>query len=110
MSFYADYLKEKTADMIVETEQGFATYRYINEGKTVYIVDIYVIPEARGKHVASDLALKICDEAKSAGCMDLLGTVVPSNKNSTASVDVLRSFGMDLQSASNDLIVFRKVL
>lgn len=110
MSFYADYLKEKTSDQIIETDQGFATYRYINEGKSVYIVDIYVVPEARKKHVASDIAEKICAMAKDDGCIDLIGTVIPSNKNSSASLDVLRSFGMELQSSSSDLIIFRKAL
>lgn len=110
MSFYADYLKEKTVDSIIETDYGFATYRYINEGRSVYIIDLYIVPEERKNGRASALAEMICKEAKAKGCIDLMGSVIPSNKGSSASVDVLRSFGMDLQSASQDFIAFRKAI
>lgn len=110
MSFYSDYIKERTTDSIIETEYGFATYRYINEGRSVYIVDIYIIPDARKAHKASELAEQIMKEARSIGCGDMIGTIIPSNKGSSTSIDVLRAFGMELQSAGQDLIVFRKVL
>ncbi len=110
MSFYADYLRERTSDSIIETKEGFASYRYMNEGKSVYIIDIYIVPDARKLGVGSKIAEEIMEEAKKKGCVDLIGTVVPSNKNSTASIDVLRAFGMELQSAGPDLIVFRKAL
>ena len=110
MSLYADYLTEKTSEMIIESDTGFATYRFINEGRSVYIVDIYVTPKARKAKEASSMADKICEIAKDQGCTDLIGTVIPSNKNSSTSLDVLRSFGMEIQSASNDLIIFRKAL
>lgn len=107
MSFYADYLRERTTDDIIETDEGFATYRFVN-AKTVYIVDIYVRPECRKSHVAKDLADEIVRRAKEKGCNELIGTVVPSTKNSTDSVKVLIAYGMSLNSSGNDLIVFRK--
>lgn len=107
MSHYADYLREKTNDFIVETEKGFATYRYINEN-TVYIVELYIVPEFRKETLASAIADSIVYEAKNKGCTKLLGSVVPSNKNSTMSVKVLLAYGMTLESSSNDFIVFKK--
>lgn len=107
-SLYSRYIQEKTNHHIIETEQGFATYQYLNEGKTVYIMDIYVIPEARTSKVASTLADTIAGLAKSKGCTEILGTVQPSLKNSTFSLKVLLGYGMTLQSSSNDFIVFRK--
>jgi GNAT superfamily N-acetyltransferase len=108
MSHYKEYLLEKTNDKIMETEIGFATYRSLNDGKTIYIIDIYVVPEYRKTGVAGEMADLILAKEKPSGCVELLGTVIPSNKNSTASLSVLMAYGMKLHSASNDLIVFRK--
>lgn len=108
MSLYADYITERTNDRIIEGPHGFVSYRFIDDGKTVYIVDIFVVPEARKALNASHLADMVVSEAKEKGCTTLLGTVVPSTKNSTASLKVLLGYGMELQSASADLIVFRK--
>jgi GNAT superfamily N-acetyltransferase len=108
VSFYAEYLKERTEDRILETPEGFATYRFPQDGKTVYIIDIYVAPEHRAHGVASSIADQIVAIAKQRGCTRLLGTVVPSNKGSTASLKVLLGYGMWLQSSAADLVVFEK--
>lgn len=107
MSHYASYLKEKTNDQILETEHGFATYRYTSE-KTVYIVDLYVAPDFRKSGTASALADIIVEEARKKGCTELIGSVVPSTKNSTDSVRVLLAYGMTLLSSMNDFVIFRK--
>jgi GNAT superfamily N-acetyltransferase len=107
-SLYAQYVLERTDDGIVETEHGFATFRFLNEGKTVYIVDIFVVPEARMKGAAAALADTIVGLAKEKGCTEVLGTVVPSARGSTASIRVLLGYGMTLQSSTNNLIVFSK--
>ncbi len=110
ISLYGEYLKERTDDLIIEGESGFATYRYINDGKSVYIVDIFVTPTMRSFGLAAGMADAIAKEAKSKGCIEMLGTVVPSTKGSTSSVRVLLAYGMVLLSSSNDLIIFRKEL
>ena len=107
MSLYGDYIKEHRGDEIVETADGFATYRFLND-KQVYIVDIYVKPEARQTSAASDMADTIVLAAKLRGCTELLGTVVPSAQGSTISLKVLLGYKMTLQSSSNDLIIFKK--
>jgi ribosomal protein S18 acetylase RimI-like enzyme len=105
---YSQYVMERTNDLVLETESGFATYRYVNDGKTVYIVDIYVVPDFRQTKAATLMADEIVNEAKARGCKDLIGTVVPSTKNSTLSLKVLLGYGMTLNSAANDVVVFRK--
>lgn len=107
MSLYADYLREKTTDSIKEIEQGFITYRYIDD-KTVYIIDLYIRPDCRQKYVASGLADEVVEEARKKGCDKLLGSVIPSNKNSTQSLEVLLAYGMTLESSSNNFIFFKK--
>lgn len=108
MYMYGKYLSEKTNDYLVETDQGFATYRYLDDGKTVYIIDLYVLPDFRQTKIASTIADNIVREAKEKGCNKLLGSIVPSNKNSTDSVRVLLAYGMSLESSTNDFILFKK--
>lgn len=110
-SMYANYIREKTQDHIIETKEGFATYRYLTdkEGhKCVYIIDIYILPDFRKDYMASTIADNIVAAARILGCKRLLGSVVPSNKNSTASVKVLLAYGMSLESSTNDFILFKK--
>lgn len=108
MSLYAEYLRERTADEIIEVDEGFATYRYVENGTTVYIVDIYVKPEARKYGHASALADLIVGIAKKKGCTSLIGTVQPTAKGSTTSLKVLLGYGLRLESAANDVIIMRK--
>lgn len=109
-SLYASYLKERTDNLIIEVEEGFASYCFVEDGKTVYIVDIYVVPEARRYGHASILADTIAEIARKKGCTSMIGTVQPSTKGSTNSLRALLGYGMHLDSANNDVIVFRKEL
>ncbi len=108
MSLYADYLHEKTDDEIYESDVGFASYRFLNDFKTVYIVDIYIVPKFRNSGAASVMADHIVELAKAKGAIELLGTVMCTNKKSTQSLQVLIGYGMTLKSAANDVIIFRK--
>jgi predicted GNAT family acetyltransferase len=105
---YAQYILERTDDLILESKEGFATYRYMNDGKAVYIIDIFVLPQHRKEGIAARLADQIVIEAKAKGATELLGSVVPSTKNSTISMQVLVGYGMTLASSSNDFVVFRR--
>ncbi len=107
MNLYAQYLKEHHGDELICSEVGFATYRYLGED-TVYIVDIYVVPEFRKTKEASVMADNIVEIAKKRGCTKLLGTVVPAAKDSTDSVNILLRYGMRLSHIDGGLVVFRK--
>ncbi len=108
LSLYGAYLQERTNDCIVETEKGFATYRFLENPKAVYIIDIYVSPKHRKEGIASTLADKVGDIAKEWGYTEMLGSVVPSAKGSTDSLRVLLAYGMTLKSADKDFVVFTK--
>ena len=108
MSLYADYIKERLGDHIIERPEGFAAYRYLNDGKSVYITDIYVVPTYRRSDLASRMADEIAAIARDQGATEMVGTVNPSANNATASLGVLLAYGMKLKSCSNDLIVFTK--
>lgn len=109
MSLYSEYIQEKTVKSIIETDIGFITYGF-PDPQTVYIEDLYIIPNARKSNNASDLADKVAAAAKERGCSRMLGSVVPSTKNSTDSLKVLLAYGMRLVSSSNDFILFSKEL
>jgi len=108
MSHYASYIREVTADHILETEGGFATYRYLNDDKTVYIIDIFVAPEHRRSRVSFAMIDEIVDRAKKIGCIELLGTVSCSNPKADASLKAHIAYGMTLSGAQNGAIIFRK--
>lgn len=107
MEMYIDFLKEHRGDEVIRNDMGFAVYRYLDPG-IVYVVDIYVVPEFRKHGVASALADKIVEAAKLIDCNKMVGTVVPSAKNSTESLMVLVGYGMKLKCSSDNLIVFEK--
>ncbi|MES2347886.1 MAG: GNAT family N-acetyltransferase [Pseudomonadota bacterium] len=109
-TLYAQYLAERTSDEILETQEGFATYRFLNDGKTVYIVDIYTVPDVRGRGYAAGLADIIASKAKARGAVEMIGSVMPSAKGSTTSMKVLLAYGMTLQSAAANIVVFKKDL
>lgn len=108
MSLYKHYVWERLGDYALETEHGFATYRFLNDKKTVYIVDLYVKPEYRKTKIASNMADEICAIAKAEGATELLGTVSPQALTATDSLKVLLAYGMKLLTANEQAIVFRK--
>ena len=109
---YADYIKEIHGDECVETEEGFATYRFIDDSgvPSVYIIDIYVRPDFRKSMAASHMADQIVELAKKRGCRRLLGTVNMSIKDPTSSAKFLFRYGMQLYVSSPNSIIFKKEL
>lgn len=107
MSLYAEYLQERTNDGILETDQGFATFRFVDK-ESVYIVDLYVRPDCREKKIATQLADIIVNDAKQRGCKILYGTVNLLTKGADRSLKVLQGYGMRLHSAENNVIVMKK--
>lgn len=106
MSLYAEYIKERENKDIVETSEGFATYVFTDQG--VYIVDLYVKPDFRKTHVASELADKIAIIAKERGHSKMFGTVNLTAAKPTLSLKVLLAYGMALSSCGNNYIVLEK--
>lgn len=108
MSLYGKYIKERLGDEIVESEHGFATYRFLNGGKTVYLIDIYVEPEFRDQKIAYSMTKTIEHRAKEKGATEMLGTVQPSAFGSTDSLRAVLAYGFSLSSSSENVIILRK--
>lgn len=109
MSLYGQYIKERTNKHILENDNGFVVYSY-PQPQVVYIEDIFVNSDNRSNHLATEMANQVIAEAKDKGCIKALGSVVPSANNSTISLKVLLAYGMSLDSATNDFILFKKDL
>jgi L-amino acid N-acyltransferase YncA len=109
VSLYGQYILERANKHIIENDNGFAVYSF-PDNNTVYIEDIYVIPEKRKSMIASEFANRIATLAKELGKTRMLGSVVPTANNSTISLQVLINYGMKLHSCDKNFIVFEKEL
>lgn len=106
-SLYAQYLSERIGRGILETEDGFATFEYVADD-TVYIIDLYVVPEKRQQHVAAKLADKICEQAVKDGKKYLLGSVDLTTRGAETSIKVLEGYGMMLHKKAEPMLFFIK--
>jgi hypothetical protein len=107
LSHYGQYLKERTNRGIVESEDGFATFEYI-EQDIVYIVDIFVVPEKRKLGAASRMADEIVEAAKKEGKKFLLGSVDATAKGAEKSIAVLEAYGMKPYKVADPMIFYIK--
>ncbi len=111
MSLYSEYIKDREGYQTIEyPDVGFATFRFNDEMKECYIRDIYVRTEHRRSRVAEKMADQISDLAKERGCKILTGSIIPSMRGSTESLQGLLWYGFKLHGCSNDYIVLVKEL
>ncbi|XP_030609176.1 diamine acetyltransferase 2-like isoform X3 [Archocentrus centrarchus] len=81
---------DKQADHVKITQKGhtkigYALYFYSYsswKGRSIYMLDLYVMPEFRGKGVGKALMSKVAQLALAAGCHQLNFTVADWNKPS----------------------------
>lgn len=107
MSLYKAYLTEKTDKFVIETDKGFIVFNFPDD-KTCYIEDVFVLKEHRNSYAGSDLVDQVYSIAKSKNCSKILGSIVPTSKNSTASLKAIMAYGMQLDSATTNFILFSK--
>lgn len=107
VSLYGKYIAERSGMGIVETDDGFATFLYPAED-TVYIVDLYVVPDKRKGGSASQMADAICEEALKVGKKYLLGSVDSGLSTAETSIKVLEAYGMKVHAVTDPMIFYRK--
>jgi GNAT superfamily N-acetyltransferase len=105
-SLYAMYLLEREGKYTVESDRGFLTYSFFED--KCYLENLFVHPDYRNTHEASKMADKVAEIAKTKGCKKLIGSVVPSTRNSDDSIKVLQAYGFKLDSSTNNYIIFTK--
>lgn len=108
MSLYSEYTKELHGRETIESEKGFMTYSV--ESDSVYIQDVYINPLYRQTKECFRLADQVTKIAKSIGCKNLMGSVIPSYNNSTVSMKMLLAYGFKIDSSANNFILLKKEL
>lgn len=73
-------------------------------------MDVFVLPEFRRTKIASELATMVGKIGKEKGCKELITTVMPNLNGSTISLKLVLSYGFQLKSSSDNLILFSKEL
>src|ERR1700732_4801228 len=107
-SLHGQYIEELSGKEIIEDHRGFATYLFMDDG--CYIEDIFVTKDHRHEGVAKEMLDKITVIAKEKGCKKLIGTVIPSYKGSTNSLQAAFAYGFKLDSSRQNLVVYIKEL
>lgn len=108
MSHFSNYTNERGIKQIIESEKGFVTYFFVNDG--VYIEDLYIAPEYRKSGCAAEMGDQVAAIAKEKGYYKMYGSVVPSAAGSTDSLRVLLAYGMKLDSAGPNAVILAKDL
>lgn len=110
MSLHADYIKELRGDGIIESENGFLTYKLItfDSKPAIYAMDGYVTPSKRKSGLIKQMLDEVILIGIQNGCHTVVSTVAPSSNWSTANLKIHLSLGMVLHSASADAIIFKK--
>lgn len=103
---YGKYVLERENKHILETDYGFATYKFEND--YVYLDDIYVEKTHRRHGKSYELADIVANIAKSKGYSKMLGSVCPQANNATASLHVLLNYGFQLAESHPNMIYFIK--
>ncbi len=106
-SLFAQYLLERTDDLIVENDLGFVVYRFLDP-TTCFIVDLYVIPEHRLCKVATFFANHVEQVARLKGCKTLKCTVITSAKGWKTSQKAVEAYGFVLDQQISDVLVYQK--
>ncbi len=107
MSLYKDYIKEREDKDIVESDDGFATFKIFPNGEC-YLQDLYVVPSKRQSGLATELANKIVDIARERNCKTLVGSVCTDDQNATRNMKVFLAYGMRINKVMGNMIFLNK--
>lgn len=106
VSHYAQYMKEREGLDTIENDNGFISYKFIEDG--CYIHTVFVQKESRGSLAMVDLCEKVRRVSLEKGCHKVFCTVVPSLPGSTYTIEILIRYGFILDSATNNFICLKK--
>jgi ribosomal protein S18 acetylase RimI-like enzyme len=109
-SLFAKYIKEREGKTVIETDDVLAIYKFDLDHNSVYIEDIYVVPEKRKSGLGQKVADFICNLGRKQGLKYLVGSVVPSANGSDYSLKLLLRYGMRLKSSHENIIFLIKDL
>ena len=108
IDLYEAYTKERTGNELFKCDEGFCEYRI--EGHNAEIVDMYIMPEHRGKKLSHAICSGIESRAKKLGCKNLLCQVDVTQNFAERSVANNIAYGFKIAALNENLIIFYKEL
>lgn len=105
-SLYAQYVKEREGAETVETSEGF--YSYKTEGEHLFIVDLFVVPSARGKKVGSEFGKQIENIAKELGKQSIICTASLNAENTQDAMSFIIMNGYKIINYTDTQVFFKK--
>jgi GNAT superfamily N-acetyltransferase len=109
-SHYALYIKEREGKETLENDQGFASYIDLNNTETIYISDMYIRPEYRGKGYARHFYNEIAELAKGKHYKTILANVDISTEGWKFSEMIMKKDGFQEIGKDDNLKFFIKEL
>ena len=106
MSLYGKYIKERENTEIIETPYGFATYKVLDD--SLYVIDIYILPEFRRLGKAEDLMNQSYNIAKELEKKWVLGSVCLDANGREASLMAAFYWGMTISHYNGNMIYLKK--
>lgn len=104
--YYKMYLKERENSEVLDHEYGFAIYTILDE--SIYLSDIFVVPEKRRSKVCYDMADSVSKIGRDNGCKYILGTIDANVSGVERSVEVLKNYGFKVFKVENSLVWYKK--
>lgn len=101
-TLYAQYLKSRLDQEILENENGFLVYK--QNGKECYLAEFYVKPESRRAGVAKQLLNQLKNISSEAGCEYIIATVHQFDKHASQTLSAAFALGFKLHLAHNNTI------
>lgn len=108
MSLYAFYLEEREGIKTIEEENGFITYQIM--GESIWIKDLYVVPDNRLFGLGSRLADQVKYIGQENKCKVMRCTVCWQALNASDSMCAILAYGFRLKASDANLIYFEKDL
>lgn len=106
MDKYAQYIKEKYGDELIDHEHGFITFEI--SGEHVFIKDLWIHPDHRLEGVGRSLADKVVGIGRDSGCKFLCTAVVKRANNLKASLEANLCYGLLVTNEDEERIYLMK--
>jgi diamine N-acetyltransferase len=105
--FFQGFVAETTDQKIIGYASYFFCY-YTWIGKSLYLDDLYIQPEYRGKGIGTDLIRQIIGKAKETGCHKVRWQVSKWNR---PAIDFYRKIGAEINDVEQncDLVLQSKI-
>jgi len=109
INLYGKYIKERENSEIHIHDNGFVTYKKIDD-ETYYLVDCFVEKEFRRTGLATQLGEEVCAIVKARGAKRVIGSISTDANGVTESLKAILAAGYKFASLQGTMLYFTKDL